>query len=121
MMGLKRRPVAGGVLEPWLEWHKRSMREARMLAQSPCVSILDKLTELKHKWAGHIAHFGMNGRPIHSLKFFLMWRPRAWWFEQDMYNSLQWDQLRHPKPGKPIRWESQFPRDWMYQYNQSHS
>ena len=43
MIGLKRRPCGHNRLEPWLDWHIRSLGHARDCFQSNCVSITQVL------------------------------------------------------------------------------
>ena len=114
MLKCKRRPIADDLWEPWLDYHIRSLRAAAAAIQAANLNVLDKLTDLKRSWAGHIARFGIGPREAHPLKQILAWRPYSWWHEQSLYNDLNWSVIRHaPSQGRPRRWDQQFSSNWL--------
>ena len=69
MLKCKRRPVAEGTLEPWLDYQRRSLRTAMAVIERNQLAILTKLEDLKRSWAGHIARFGVGpNKEPHPLK-----------------------------------------------------
>ena len=114
MLKSKRRPIDDNNIEPWLDYHIRTLRVARDVINRAGVGVIQALRQRKLKWAGHIARFGTEYREPHLLKFVLAWRCRRWWNLQIMYNDLEWEPIKHaPKIWRPRRWESQFSSNWM--------
>jgi len=114
MLKCKRKPIGDNFCEPWLDFHKRSLRAATAIIQRAGINILTALHDLKQSWAAHIARFGIGPREAQPLKLLLAWRPLSWWHDQVMYNDLRWNIVRHsPSQGRPMRWEQQISTNWM--------
>ena len=112
MMKSKRK-IVDGVQERWLDYHIRSLRATLDVIDRFGVNVHRKLHDLKTSWAGHISRFGVGPKEPHLLKALLAFRCSAWWYEQKLFNSLNWDVIRHaPQLGVPKRWESQFSSNW---------
>ena len=77
-------------------------------------SVLDHLEMAKRKWVQHIARMGLQHREPHLVKQLLLWRPRSWWLEQELFNSLGWSEIRRPENlGRPLIFEGQFSSNWL--------
>ena len=80
MLRIKRRPNCdGNGLEPWLDFHKRSLSVAGNIINDLGICAVQTLENMKRKWVGHIARMGTEEKPPHLLKAILLWRPREWW------------------------------------------
>ena len=117
MIGNKRKVTQDGVYETWLEWHIRSFRQTAEILRTHDCDILDRLDDLKRRWAGHILRFGLpkggEASQPRDLKALLFWRPLAWWRHQQWFNDLKWLPIKHPaRVGRPRRWEEQFSSNW---------
>jgi len=114
MMKVKRKPMAGtNRLEPWIDYNIRSMRNAGRIIDFYQVSVLHILDKTKREWSSHIARMGTEHRPPHLLKAIMFWRPRAWWIDQEIFNEITDDPVRHPVYlGRPLRFEDQFSSNW---------
>ena len=113
MLRLKRRPNPGGRdLEPWLEFHKRSLRSARNIIGRLGVCAATALGRNKSKWVKHILRMGTDGKPPHLVKAIFLWRPREWWEFQKLFNDIpsnSFTDVKHPPElGLPLRFEEQF-------------
>ena len=103
----------GNVLEDWLEWHKRSLRDIRDAAVLCKVWVEQVLQDEREDWAGHISRMGLKSRSPHVLKYFVGWRPLEWWRTQQIYNLTSYQTIFHPLGwGKPRRWEDGLPTQW---------
>ena len=103
----------GDILEDWLEWHKRCVRDAREVAVLCKVWVEHVLQDRMEDWAGHIAGMGRKSNSPHALKFLVGWRPLEWWRTQQIYYLTGCQTIFHP-PGwsKPRRWEDGLPSKW---------
>ena len=114
---LKRHPiVVAGVkigIEDWLTWQIRSLRKANSEILKRNCDMATLVTNEKASWAGHVARFGLDNKPIHISKYLVAWRNLAWWRQQQFFNDLQWDPIFHVYPYYPKRWENNLPIDWM--------
>ena len=117
MMHSKRLVNAESEYEPWLEWHKRTMKNAIAVVYKYEGCIINTLATKRHSWASHIARMGIFPKSQHLLKAVLFWRNLTWWKEQQLWNELGVDELRHGY-FRPRRWESQFPLNWMHAFSQ---
>ena len=117
MLRIKRWPLGAELegLEPWLEWQVRSMRYAGEIIKQHKVDIIDALNDKRREWAMHIARFGHEHRAQHLLKAVLSWRNVFWWKQQEVYNVLSLNPLRHPY-FCPRRWEDAFAPNWMHDF-----
>ena len=62
-----------------------------------------------------ISNLGNDSSELHPLKALASWRCKCWWTEQQMYNDLDWDPIRHfARQSRPKRWEDQFSTNWMH-------
>ena len=116
MLKLKRRPIGDGVLEPWLDWQKRSLQRAKQTIQEHSMSITVSLAKERARWAGHISRFGTDNRPVHLLKCLLLWRNVYWWKWQQLLNSAgsHFETLRHHQSvGGLRRWEWHLSDSWV--------
>jgi hypothetical protein len=115
MMKCKRQKLSEkGPMEPWLDYHIRSHRNAQQVIDNSGINVHSKLHDLKRSWAGHVARFGMNDKEPHQLKALLAWRCSAWWSHQVRFNELNWDPIKNvAQQAVPKRWESQFSSNWM--------
>ena len=105
MMRLKRRPGTNGLVEPWLDWQKRSLDRAyEALRQNNC-TISSTIIEQRGNWSGHVGRFGLGPRPQHLLKQVLLIRSKGWWQLQQLYNNLNLNPVLHATRGKPYSWE----------------
>ena len=99
--------------EDWLEWHKRSLSDAWVVAVRNKVGLAQVVRDLRENWAGHISRLGVKSHCPHILKYVLGWRPLLWWRVQQIYNLISFDTLVHPFGwGKPRRWENGLADDW---------
>ena len=106
IMKSKRRPLADGLIEPWLNYSIRSMSNSGRALRTHGICIIQKIREKKCKWAGHLARFGVAPREQHILKPLVAWRCWRWWLTQLLYNDLNWSPIKHcPMIGQPRRWE----------------
>ena len=113
MMHIKRRPQ-GDLLEPWVDWQKRSLAAARDLARKHHLEIVNHVVDVRASWAGHLIRLGNQDGEPHICKYVASWRPLAWWREQQTFNLMSYEVLYHPFGwGFPRRWEGNFPGDWM--------
>ena len=114
MAKVKRRPIEGTAeLEPWINFQIRSMQNAGKIIRDTRTSVLDELDKSKTSWASHVSRMGKAHRAPHLIKAVLLWRPRAWWLEQRLFNELGWSQIKHPVHlGRPLRWEDQWSSNW---------
>ena len=124
MMRLKRQPLVDAssnvvALEPWLDWHKRSLDRAKKELETRSLSTQHCLDAEKHAWAGHVARFGTDGKNKHLCKNIVCWRPVAWWRDQQMFNFLNWDCLKHPFPFLPNRWDEDLEPNWILSYQRT--
>ena len=109
----KRRVSDEGYLEPWLDYHIRSLRTCAKIIDEVGLTVYDKLSSHTSKWAALIANFGQGAKEPHLLKAILAFRCRAWWYEQSLFNDLSWHIIKHaPLLGQPKRWEEQFSSNW---------
>ena len=118
MLRLKRHPICAEppVLEPWLDWQKRSLRTARAAIYRNSACIVATLDNERSQWAGHISRFGWDTRPEHILQHLLLWRNSWWWDWQMFYNSVgsPFTKLSHDiRTGDLRRWEWQLKRSWI--------
>ena len=119
MLRVKRQPIGTyddgrRIMEPWLDWQKRSMRQAGDCINEHNCSIVDSLAKERENWGHHVARMGTNKRPPHLLKAILMHRPLAWWRHQQGYNNANAEPLYHrAKMGSIRRWENHLPSRWM--------
>ena len=116
MMGIKRRKYENGVVEEWLEWHIRRMREAKRIIRECDADIVEMLKTRKTNFAAHISRFGLADKEQHLVKIVLLWRSLDWWRHQQKYNATINDEHRFlhlTSFGRPRRWETQFKPDWM--------
>ena len=101
-------------LEPWLDWHIRSYSRAKQAIAQHNIDIEAMVQNLRLSWAGHIARMGLPGKEIHLIKLVCAWRNRWWEEEQRLFNSMNWDAIKHPADmGPPRRWENDFSTNWM--------
>ena len=119
MLGLKRRPLPEGGVEPWLQWQKRTLAKAKNAIQNLGCRASSYFVKEKIAWAQHCVRFGLNDKPSHLLKPLLLYRCRRWWHMQEMYNNLNWDAIHHATRGKPYLWENSFSQDWSLQFSKS--
>ena len=113
MLKLKRQPVAGQI-EPWLDWHKRTISKAGQICRNFRVDIVDKFHERRQSWGGHLARLGVLSHVPHMAHFVLLWRPLFWWREQQFFGSLTGDHVKHPTDwGQPRRFEESWSTNWM--------
>ena len=101
MLGLKRRPLQGGGVEPWLEWQKRTLAKAKDTINSLGCRASNHFKNEKLRWAQHCMRFGLNNKPSHLLKPLLLYRCNRWWSLQQMYNNFNWDPVFHATRGRP--------------------
>ena len=105
-------------LEPWLEWHIRNNRDAKLLLTNlPQYDVVKRLIAKKNSFAGHIARFGVQNREEHLLKHVIMWRNAFWWHLQKKAIADGSSNFKHAKVGRIARWENQFPKDWILQFS----
>jgi len=117
MARIGRRKI-GNDMEDWLEWHKRSLDDAKNIAIKAGVWVVSTMAEARNKWAGHIARMGMDSKPPHLLKYVIGWRPLEWWRGQQLYNLTSYQTLHHPFGwGLPRRWENHLVEDWWIHSN----
>ena len=114
MAKVKRRPIEGTAeLEPWLDFHIRSLRDAGKIIRDHNCSVLVELDKSKNSWLEHVLRMGTYHRDPHLLKALTFWRPKAWWLEQVFYNELGWEAVKHPSTlGRPLRFEDQWSSNW---------
>ena len=76
-----------------------------------------KFHELRIGWANHVARLGVRSKQPHLVHYLLLWRPLAWWREQQLYCHIDFSlPVKHPTDwGLPRRYEQGFPLDWMQQ------
>ena len=115
MLKIKRRPHDNGEgLEPWLDWHIRSYSKTKEVIKLHFLDVEERLQALRLSWAGHISRMGLPGKPMHLLKLVAAWRCRWWEEEQKLFNSLDWEAIKHPcDMGPPRRWEDNFSSNWL--------
>ena len=103
MAQVKRKPEQGtGRLEPWVDYHTFG------------ISVLDQLDGEKRKWVQHISRMGLDSKEPHLVKRLLLWRPRSWSIEQEIFNELGWSVVRRPEDlGRPLIFEKQFSSNWL--------
>jgi hypothetical protein len=119
MMGLKRQTYEGGIVEEWLSWHIRKFRQAKAIIKQCNADIVDFVRNKRLNFAGHVARFGTAEREQHIVKNVLLWRCLGWWRQQQRYNLKLPDheQFLHTMIfGKPRRWESQFPTEYLNKF-----
>ena len=106
------RKCHGGWVEPWLEWHKRTLGAAWNVATKR-VNVEHVIQSKSLSWAGHLARLGVHTKEAHVVKFLLAWRPLGWWRDQQVFNLMDYETLYHPFGwGHPRRWEGSMPTDW---------
>ena len=89
MLGHKRRPIEGtDEVEPWLDWQIRTMRVAEQVANRFGINIEQKFHDLRKQWSEHVIRLGVQNRVPHMCKFSLLWRPLAWWREQQLFLDI---------------------------------
>ena len=76
-------------IDTWLDWQKRSLREAATLAKRTTSAIGQSLHSCREAWAAHVGRFGTDGRLAHFLKGLVMWRNLSWWRHQQWCNDIQ--------------------------------
>ena len=113
MLYIKWRPNCdGNGLEPWLDFHERSLRAAGNIMNDLMICAVQSLEDNKRKWIGHIVRMGSEEKPPHLLKAILLWRPREWWEYQVLFNDNPFFldcTIKHPAElGRPLRFEEQF-------------
>ena len=115
MMKIKRQSL-GSCLEPWLDWHKRSLAAARDLAIDSNIEVFTSLQDKKSKCAGHVIRLGCKAGESHVCKFLVAWRPFKWWRDQQIFNLTRYETLFYPFGwGQPRKWENYFHHDCMIQ------
>ena len=106
IMGLRRRPLPGGGLEPWLDWWRRTNRAAREAWISakflPWSSVCK---QMKWRWACTLAHDDAN-----MCRSVVLWRGVEWTREQ--FRSEGLNRVMRSRPGKPVRWENYLHAFW---------
>lgn len=113
MMGNKRRPLENGQLEPWLDWHIRLYSTAKRVIIDNTIDLDTKVHQLRRSWAQHIARFELQGKDVHCLKHVCLWRCRALWSFQRLFNSLNWQPCHMPRSNRvPRWWEETFSTNW---------
>ena len=113
MTKIKRCPIGPDQLEPWVQWQIRSYGIVMRIIDKYNINVFYKAQELKRRWAGHLIRYGRFHPTNHLVKAIVLWRPKAWWLDQDIYNSLFWDPVFHPATlGRPMRWEDGFSSNW---------
>ena len=115
MMGIKGRVFEGGIVEDWIDWHRRRYREAKRVIASCDIDIITILKARRMSFAGHVIRFGLHPKETHIVKFILLWRCLEWWNHQKRHNKtiLEWQRFMHTSRfGQPRRWEAQFPKDY---------
>ena len=115
MIGSKRQHI-NGALEPWVEFQKRTYREAIHHINEADVDVGKSLKKKKIDWIGHVSRFGIGVRENHLVKHLILWRPLSWWKLQQKAIE-QGNPFVHPRPGRIRRYESQFHRNWMMLYS----
>ena len=119
MMQLKRRPMpktndnSPAELEPWLDYHVRSFQRAKAEIRQHAAEAHAVLIYNRKTWAGHVARFGTGMREQHLCKLVCAWRSRHWLNYQEICNHLNWDTYKHASRGRPRRWETHLPPDWL--------
>ena len=108
-----------GIVEPWLDFHIRSCRNAKLAinAKAEKHNVAKLLPHKKRTFAGHISRFGINNREEHLVKHIVCWRNAFWWHFQRKQIAIGEDCFTHPKVGKIARWELQFPRNWITSFS----
>lgn len=124
MLKIKRQPIATfgtKILEPWIDWQKRSISKAGQVIRDSNCDIVNLLAEDRLSWSQHIARMGTQERPSHALKATPLFRNVAWWRRQQAFNALDQSPMLHrPKMGKICRWESQLHKKFIFN-NSLHS
>ena len=72
MMKISRKPIAvledgTKIMEPWIDWQKRSMSKAGEMIIKTQTSVVDLLTLERNNWCDHVAPMGTDSRPQHLL------------------------------------------------------
>ena len=116
MLKLKRRPLNGNPElgpEPWLDYHIRSLRAAKVAIQNIGITASDLIKQERQQFAAHVSRFGTGPREQHIVKHVLLWRNVSWWREQQFWNDCGLGELYHePRIGKIRRWEHFLPTGW---------
>ena len=115
MMSLKRGPLVDNGVEPWLDWHARTLRKAGQVCKYHGCDVTSNFFELRTSWAEHIARLGFKSRQPHLAHFLLLWRPIFWWREQQLYASIDLSTpVKHAHDwGQPRRFENGLATGWV--------
>ena len=65
------RKCHGGYVEPWLEWHKRTLGASWDVATKNNVNVEQVIQSERLSWAGHLARLGVHTQEAHVCKFML--------------------------------------------------
>ena len=100
MLGRKRRHV-DNTLEPWLEYHIRFCREAKLAiaATSAPHHAIKQLQAEKRSFAGHVVRFGADHREEHLVKHIVTWR-NTFWLYHERKHILKGTSFFHPSEGR---------------------
>ena len=90
------RKKIGDSVEPWLEWHNRTLGIAWEVAVNNGISVEQVMQKRRLSWAGHLARLGVEAKQPHILKFLLAWRPLSWWRDQQVFNLMSYETCFHP-------------------------
>ena len=102
------------IIEPWLDWQKRSMSAAGSAIDLNKCSITVELTHARENWANDLARMGQSGKPMHMVKAVIMHRPVSWWRRQQVYNRLNEEpKLHRARMGYIRRWENHLNDNWV--------
>ena len=122
-MRLKRHPIIVNNVklgtEDWLSWQVRSLRQANREIDRGQMGIAGLLETEKRDWAGHVARYGLEDKQQHVSKYLVSWRCLSWWRQQQLFNDLEWDALRHQYPFHPKRWDDSLPAGWITKFSGS--
>ncbi|CAE8715187.1 unnamed protein product [Polarella glacialis] len=99
--------------ETWLAWQKRTFRELARWVDGSGTCVVPVLNKSKLSWVRHLARFGCGVREIHVVKRLLLWRPLSWWRKQQQAIADGRSAWRHPARFKTLRYEEQFPSNWL--------
>ena len=109
MMALKRGVDEFGNYEPWLEYHIRRYRAAKIAINSNGANIVQMLKVKKLSCVGHAVRMGFEDKPQHLAKRVLIRRCLIWWRDQQQFNQEleEAHQVKHKgQLGRPRRFET---------------
>ena len=106
IMNLGRRPMAGGGLEPWLDWWRRTNRAARKAwLDANFLPWSSVCRQMKWRWACTLANDEAS-----LCRSVVVCRGVEWTREQ--FRTEGANRVMRSRPGKPVRWENSLHAFW---------